>query len=98
MALITCPECGKEISDKANVCPYCACPSEYFNDIGKNINKKKFYEKAWFSVIFLLTIWPIGVYLMYKFNHFNKFTRISIVVLEIIIVIINLLIIYSTIS
>ena len=26
MALIECPECGKEISDKADSCPQCGCP------------------------------------------------------------------------
>lgn len=26
MALIKCPECGKEISDKAKSCPGCGCP------------------------------------------------------------------------
>lgn len=26
MALIKCPECGKEISDKASACPNCGCP------------------------------------------------------------------------
>lgn len=26
MALIACPECGKEISDKAKACPNCGCP------------------------------------------------------------------------
>lgn len=26
MALILCSECSKEISDKAQVCPYCGCP------------------------------------------------------------------------
>lgn len=26
MALIKCTECGKEISDKANICPNCGCP------------------------------------------------------------------------
>ena len=26
MALINCPECGKEISDKAIACPNCGCP------------------------------------------------------------------------
>lgn len=28
MALITCSECGKEISDKAKACIYCGCPIE----------------------------------------------------------------------
>ena len=26
MALIQCPECGQQISDKANACPNCGCP------------------------------------------------------------------------
>lgn len=29
MALITCPECGKEFSDKASACPNCRCPTEH---------------------------------------------------------------------
>lgn len=28
MALIKCKECGKEISDKAKICPNCGCPNE----------------------------------------------------------------------
>lgn len=28
MALIICPECGKEVSDKAVACIYCGCPME----------------------------------------------------------------------
>lgn len=30
MALIECPECGKNISDKAELCPHCGLPSSYF--------------------------------------------------------------------
>ena len=26
MALFTCPECGKQVSDKAEMCPNCGCP------------------------------------------------------------------------
>lgn len=26
MAMIKCPECGKEISDRAEACPHCGCP------------------------------------------------------------------------
>lgn len=32
MALITCPECGREISDKAVACPGCGCPVELHED------------------------------------------------------------------
>ena len=28
MAMIKCTECGKEMSDKASVCPNCGCPIE----------------------------------------------------------------------
>lgn len=32
MALIKCPECGKQFSDKAPACPNCGCPtSEFFH-------------------------------------------------------------------
>lgn len=35
MALIKCPECGNRISDKAESCPYCGCPRQYFFDSPK---------------------------------------------------------------
>ena len=28
MAFVKCPECGKEISDKATQCIHCGCPIE----------------------------------------------------------------------
>lgn len=31
MSMIKCPECGKEISDKATNCPNCGCPSAEWN-------------------------------------------------------------------
>jgi len=37
MALIKCPECGKEISDLATQCPHCGCPSnKWQNVVGNN--------------------------------------------------------------
>ena len=39
MALIKCPECGNLISDKAEKCPHCGVPAEYFfkrTTIGEN--------------------------------------------------------------
>ncbi len=34
MALIICPECGKEFSDRAPACPKCGCPTDemYFDE------------------------------------------------------------------
>jgi uncharacterized membrane protein YvbJ len=47
MALITCPECGRQISDKADACVGCGCPirkNETAEEIAKrimdNIEKK----------------------------------------------------------
>jgi len=43
MALINCPECQKEISDKAESCPHCGCPIK--NEINDNMyeyNGKQF--------------------------------------------------------
>lgn len=34
MALIKCPECGKEISDKAKTCINCGCPIEELSPSG----------------------------------------------------------------
>lgn len=38
MALINCPECGKEISEKAGSCPNCGCP---LNTIEKVVEESK---------------------------------------------------------
>lgn len=44
MALIKCPECGKEISDKAKVCPNCGCPVE-----GHHVTENKAQPKEDYS-------------------------------------------------
>lgn len=41
MALITCPECGKEISDQASACPNCGAPvaKKFCQHCGEHIDK-----------------------------------------------------------
>lgn len=42
MALIKCPECGKEVSDRAGQCPNCGYPVEKIfamKSVGKNVKK-----------------------------------------------------------
>lgn len=55
MALIRCPECGREISDKATVCPGCGYPmAENHRDLSEKerilqeaeAKDKKFIQKA----------------------------------------------------
>jgi len=40
MSLINCPECGKEISDKANACLHCGLPPRYFITNSRQKQKK----------------------------------------------------------
>jgi len=41
MALIKCPECGTEVSDKAEKCPKCAYPLKLENNISQVKNDSK---------------------------------------------------------
>ena len=43
MALIKCPECDKQISDKAHSCPNCGCPmSANMVEVTNNYGAKKY--------------------------------------------------------
>mgnify|MGYP000308901138 FL=1 len=44
MALIKCPECGKEISDKAASCPNCGFPITQRNVTQESPQKQKEYD------------------------------------------------------
>lgn len=41
MALINCPECGKEISDRAAACPNCGCPVEIAQPVQKTDEREE---------------------------------------------------------
>ncbi len=48
MALIKCPDCNKEISSRAHMCPFCGCPAEFFWETNKTIefeNDSGLHEK-----------------------------------------------------
>lgn len=47
MALITCPECGKEFSDKAAACPNCGYPT---NEISSSIEPDESLDSVWETV------------------------------------------------
>lgn len=42
--------------------------------------KKKFYQKGWFTILFIIIFWPIGLIVMWTNEIFNKTTRIIITV------------------
>jgi len=53
MALITCPECKREVSDRAMSCPSCACPLERAMTSGAPGKKWKGIQLVSLGAIFL---------------------------------------------
>ena len=51
------------------------------------MEKMKFYQKTWFTVLFLILFFPIGLFTMWKYKKFNKVARIIISVIFAILVI-----------
>lgn len=40
MGLIKCPDCGKMISERVDACPFCGCPSKFFDNSVKKEEKE----------------------------------------------------------
>lgn len=62
MALIKCPECGREISDKAEVCIHCGFPmrltgqsSETMQEIKADLNQPEMFDSQHISQTNMLT-------------------------------------------
>lgn len=43
--------------------------------------KQPFFEKTWFAILMLFIFAPIGIFLIWKYDKFNKFARISLSIL-----------------
>lgn len=67
MAMINCPECTKEISSKATVCPNCGCPVTEETpkiqpvEITSAAIKTKFNKKAFVILLVVVSIIGIGI-------------------------------------
>ncbi|MDD3186762.1 MAG: Ltp family lipoprotein [Anaerostipes sp.] len=42
------------------------------------MEKEKFYTKTWFVILMIIFIFPVGLFLMWKYNKFSKTARIII--------------------
>ena len=62
MALIKCPECGKDVSDKANTCPHC----------GTKIKVKKFNKMIFISIISICLLIGLAIIVNIAYNNFKK--------------------------
>ena len=70
MARIKCPECGKEVSDKAKVCPNCAYPIAELNSSklystyqNKNDSSSKEFDLGQIAVCILLVIVVFAIFI-----------------------------------
>ena len=70
MALIKCPECGKEISDKSDKCIHCGFPLRSTPIIQENINGK------YYDVTFLR---DTNISLIRKVKKLNELTNCGLV-------------------
>lgn len=61
MSLIECPECEKEISDKANFCPNCGCPLQQEDDEEHNCDAK--------TGVVILILGILGIVLEFAINR-----------------------------
>ena len=64
MALIKCPECGKEISDKATNCPNCGYPTSISQ--GKESTAPKTKELFTVRMVFAAILIVVGIFAMYQ--------------------------------
>lgn len=81
MALINCPECGKEISDKVNACPSCGYPMTNEENLPQQVeitsvnlsngNRKKIIIGA--GIIVLAIIMGLIIAYMYNIDKTNTY-------------------------
>lgn len=86
MALIKCPECGKEISDKAGKCPHCGYQLQKEKGVvNSNANEEKtsdiFTKRRKIAIILSTVIIAIGTMMFFIIG--NNFNKISIKELDI---------------
>ena len=76
MALIKCPECGTEVSDKAEKCPKCAYPLNpgiNISEVKNNVNVINLSEKTKLSTSQLF--WDANEHYIYTEKKFTLITK-----------------------
>lgn len=71
MAMITCKECGKEFSDKADKCPNCAAPIEYSREFGVPYEAPQSMVKKKLSICLLISFIIGGLYIVYSIFYWT---------------------------
>jgi hypothetical protein len=75
MAIVKCPECKTEVSDKATTCPSCAYPIKKY--LSKESAKKLLGRAQFFSAIFMVAGIVIGLMALFTLRGSTRiFTTI----------------------
>ena len=79
MALIICPECGKEYSDLAPACPNCACPTHRpvskttsNNDASCMQTRKKHNYASLIAILIFLSFVVVGGWCIHRAQSYNN--------------------------
>lgn len=79
MALIICPECGKEYSDRAPACPNCACPTPHPNskvlsdiETGYVQTEKKHSYASLIAFLILFAFVAVGGWCIHRAQSYNN--------------------------
>ena len=43
--------------------------------------QKKWYEKTWVIILFLLIFWPVGLFLMWRFADWSKTAKVVVTII-----------------
>ena len=75
-----CEKCGNELKNDENFCSKCGQKVNVPTNAIKS-EKNKFYQTTWFTILMLIFFFPVGIFLVWKYNKFgSKKTKIIITV------------------
>lgn len=69
-----CKYCGQTIPDNANYCS--GCGRSVHEEATEVKWESKFWEQGWFAVLMLFIFWPVGLYLVFRYN--GKLAKIMV--------------------
>ncbi|HHW41617.1 MAG TPA: hypothetical protein GXX19_10820 [Syntrophomonadaceae bacterium] len=71
-----CPRCGVFIVESNPKCWNCGLDTRNKNIVDTRLQSEPFYKTTWFMWLMLLTVYPVGLILMWKYNKHNLFIRV----------------------
>lgn len=72
MALIKCHECGKEISDKAGICPNCGCPVNIKAELSNENNEREVLNRKTLYIGLGIIIVIVMFFIIFKLLNQNS--------------------------